>query len=255
MKSLPSKSHGINPHLLESPRKPGRSNGQWLADHLKPEEKRVTLLVLGGTSPMDFRLRVAQSHLRDDLTPSHWSHVALLGEPMNDRIGDTAVYEISLDPPRGFGYPLPSNGLQKATLARYLDARKWPNIALLHLPAVVQRDAINEALKRFQMQRVVLDSLQLLLTWLAFVWGVGRAPNPLHDGVGIPSASMLEVVIGAAAEFDLTPGLESRSSCPEAIWQSARWWHQYHADSRQGAIEGVFSTSHYLLPEMPGTEI
>jgi len=42
---------------------------------------------------------------------------------------------------------------------------------------------------------------------------------------GMPSAAMLETAY-ATNGFDLTPGLESRSSCPEAIWQSASWWHE-----------------------------
>jgi hypothetical protein len=74
------------------------------------------------------------------------------------------------------------------------------------------------------------------LRWLAFAWGAGRAGNPLYDGIGIPSAAMLEIVFGAVG-FDLTPGLESRASCPEAMWQAAKWWHEYYErENRQGLI-------------------
>lgn len=31
----------------------------------------------------------------------------------------------------------------------------------------------------------------------------------------------------STAHFELTPGLESRASCPEAIWASALYWHDY----------------------------
>jgi hypothetical protein len=65
------------------------------------------------------------------------------------------------------------------------------------------------------------------------------------DGLGMPSAAMVETVTGAAG-FDLTPGLESRASCPEAIWQSARWWHEYHAENKEGPITGAFYTAHHL---------
>ena len=27
---------------------------------------------------------------------------------------------------------------------------------------------------------------------------------------------------------ELTPGLASRSSCPEAIWQAAKWWQEFY---------------------------
>jgi hypothetical protein len=61
----------------------------------------------------------------------------------------------------------------------------------------------------------------------------------------MPSAAMLETVTGAAG-FDLTPGLESRASCPEAIWQSARWWHEYHEENKEGFIAGAFYITHRL---------
>jgi hypothetical protein len=91
----------------------------------------------------------------------------------------------------------------------------------------------------------VLDGVDLTLRWLAYVWGVARSGNPLLDGMGIPSAAMLEVVIGAAG-FDLTPGLESRSSCPEAIWQAAKWWHEYYVDQKRSPITGAYFIGHKL---------
>ena len=36
------------------------------------------VVLLGGSSLADFRVRVAQSHVRDDLTPSYWSLVGVL---------------------------------------------------------------------------------------------------------------------------------------------------------------------------------
>jgi hypothetical protein len=60
----------------------------------------------------------------------------------------------------------------------------------------------------------------LILRWLAFVWGAAGAGNPLYESMGIPSAAMVEVVF-VELGFDLTPGLESRASYPEAIWQAA----------------------------------
>jgi hypothetical protein len=42
------------------------------------------------------------------------------------------------------------------------------------------------------------------------------------------------------AGFELTPGLSSASSCPEAIWQSAKWWTYYYesaAKERERAID------------------
>ena len=70
--------------------------------------------------------------------------------------------------------------------------------------------------------------------------------NPLFDGYGMPSAAFIEALC-AANGYDLTPGLESRASCPEAIWQAARWWHEFQKD-QQGAepIRGMWHTEHFL---------
>ena len=49
-------------------------NAAWLAEHGLTEG----VVLLGGASLVDFRLRVAQSGLRGDLTPSYWSLCGLL---------------------------------------------------------------------------------------------------------------------------------------------------------------------------------
>jgi len=243
MATVPSRAKDVNNGFVESARADGQDNIAWLRAQWKTAG--VGILLLGGTALVDFRLRVAQSHLRDDLTPSHWSHVALLGVGDVGNPESAPLFEISLLPPAGFGMPAASNGVQQGTLGRYANVKEWPNIAVLYLPPSIDRQKCMEALERFRKQRVVLDAVQLTLAWLGYVWGVGRAANPLLDGMGIPSAAMLEVVTGALG-FDLTPGLESRASCPEAIWQSARWWHDYHDQSKAGALTGAFHTSHYL---------
>jgi hypothetical protein len=38
---------------------------------------------------------------------------------------------------------------------------------------------------------------------------------------------MIETVFGMGG-IELTPGVASATSCPEAIWQSAIWWHDYY---------------------------
>jgi hypothetical protein len=59
---------------------------------------------------------------------------------------------------------------------------------------------------------------------------VGDAPNPLLKDKGLPSAVYAETVMSIAG-LELTPGLSSQSSCQEAIWQSAKWWHQFYAQT------------------------
>lgn len=246
MATLASKAAVPNPKFEERQRKARQNNVQWLAEHARPG--RPGIVLLGGTGVVDFRLRVAQSRLRADLTPSHWSH-CLLVDGTAGFVPEAETVEISLTPPGGFGYPPPVNAVQRSKLAHYATPKLWPNIAVLHPREEITAEKLRAGIERFQRQRVVFDAMQLLLAWLAYAWGVGEGRNPLQEGIGLPSACMLEMLLGAEG-FDLTPGLESRSSCPEAIWQSARWWHDYHDDEKGGALVGAFNTQHYLFDEL-----
>ena len=102
---------------------------------------------------------------------------------------------------------------------------------------------VKGALERFQMQRAVLDAVDLLVRWIAYAWGVTQTTNPLLENRGMPSAAMLDVVFGAVG-FDLTPGLESRASCPEAIWQAAKWWHNYYEEQKRKPLTGAYLCPH-----------
>jgi hypothetical protein len=242
LKILRSDAAGSNPQFREVPRKPKEDNLEWLARILPPGAKQSHLILVGGKSPCAFRLRVAQSHLRHDLTPSHWSHAFLLGSGTGAR-GDRPTYEISLEPGAGFGFPPPENAVQIGRLDTYRDPALYPNIAAITVP--VSPTDLDRHLAKFKTQRAVLDSLELLVAWLAYAWGIGRAGNPLLDGLGMPSAAMIEVVVGAAG-YELTPGLTSRSSCPEAIWQSATWWHEYYQRAKRQRLSGAWCVTHKL---------
>ena len=202
--------------------------------------------LVGGVDPMSFRLRVAQSHLRDDLSPSKWSHVFIIAASVFD--ADPPIVETSLDPAHGFGsynMPAANNGIQYATLKRYDDIARFPNVALVQLPCAP--DEVLARVDELSRQRGVFDVSSAVLAWLAFLWGSDGAPNPILSGVGIPSAAVLETAF-AAAGFDLTPGLANRASCPEAIWQAARWWHDYYSGHNQN-VAGRFFARHELVTE------
>ncbi len=238
-----STAEAPNRAFKEVRRKKSEENLAWLERHLSTDADSIQLLLVGGTGAGDFRLRIAQSHLRHDMTPSHWSHVGLVGQS-NGEVGDTLVYEIALEPEHGFGFAAPTNAVQEGRLGAYADRKRYPNLALLTLP--VARAELEDAIARFQHQRSVLDATELVLLWLAFLWGVGRAGNPLLSGNGIPSAAMVEVVLGAVG-YEITPGLESRASCPEAIWQAARWWHLFYSEQQQQPPTGAWTTEHFLV--------
>jgi hypothetical protein len=198
-----------------------------------------TLLLVGGCDLTHFRLRVAQSHVRGDMAPSFWSHVGILCEEDSGLV----LYEAALDPPAGFQEMPKSNGVQRGSAARYEDETLFPNLALLRFPVPKVESSprgrgsasgpgpsqIPSAIKSVCDQRGVLDIPSLVLPWLGFVWGAGMPTNPLVAGTGIPGAVFAEAAF-AAVGVELTPGLSTRSSCPEAIWQAARWWYPFYID-------------------------
>jgi hypothetical protein len=225
------------------------ANVRWLerqVDALKepdePDDRYTWVLLLAGRSPYDFRLRVAQSQLRDDVSPSHWSHAALV-ESFSRPMEQTVLVEVPLEPELGFGMPPVSNGIQRTRLEWYGDPALVPNLAVLRVPVEADRwrapqgDVGRSVLAQFSRQRVIVDVPDLILRWLAFVWGVSTAGNPIRDGAGIPSAVMIETVVGQAG-FDLSPGLDSPTSTPEGFWQAATWWHDYYRRQDRPGISG-----------------
>lgn len=235
-----------NPQFVCQPRTRNQTNLAWLQRAVKGKGKKASgsplLVLLGGTDPVSFRLRVAQSQARHDLTPSAWSHVVLV-EPTDGELASATAWEISLDPADGFGYPPSTNGVQGADLRHYDDAKRFPNIAVLYVP--VELAPMREALQRFMRQRATMDAVDLVTRWLPYVWGSGRTTNPLLDGLGLPSAAMAELVLGAAG-FELSPGIATSSSCPESIWQAARWWHEYQGREDLTPLMGAYSAEHTL---------
>lgn len=180
---------------------------------------RDGVLLLGGTSIVDFRVRVAQSELRQDLLPSFWSTCGLL---MDGKLLMTArVDAISNSSAR-----VERNGLEAVALdadSYYGNPMFYPNIAILQFTN--DHAAIKDHVARIGQERNIVDLLAQVVAWLGYCWAVGNSGNPLMQGQGIPSATLLERAHGLAG-IDLSPGLPSASSCPEAIWQAARWWYK-----------------------------
>ena len=236
--------------LLVSASRKNRRNAQYVEAY--SSDDGTDLLLLGGKGPVDFRVRVAQSHARDDMAPSAWSHVGVLGARVKNPLR-RRVYEVPLGGRAGIGYPPATNGVVETPLGEYDDPAAYPNIAVLRVP--LARSRVEAAIDAFRTQRTVMDALELSLAWLAFAWGVGATGNPLLAGLGLPSAAFAEYALGSAG-YDLVPGFPSRSSCPEAIWQAARWWHEVSrvAPPEPGAppeplvpIAGAYDAEHYLL--------
>ena len=92
-----------NPHFREQARPRRQGNLAWLTRAVgkaRPAKPGTALVLLGGDDPVSFRLRVAQSHMRHDLTPSRFSHVVLM--EAGGGVADEG-WEVSLEPAGGFG--------------------------------------------------------------------------------------------------------------------------------------------------------
>ncbi|AKT40392.1 hypothetical protein [Chondromyces crocatus] len=207
----------VNRRVRELPPAPGEDNIAWL----RRSGFTSGIVLLGGCDLVHFRLRVAQSHARQDLVPSYWSLVGILRRKGDD----FSILSAPLDHPDASLVPR-NNGVLEEPLARYANPERYPNIAAFTFP--VRSSEIRRGIERVRGQRSATDLPDLIVQWLAFVWGAGRTPNPLLDQHGIPCAAFVTAAYGIAG-LDLTPGLASTANCPEAIWQSARWWHPFYA--------------------------
>lgn len=248
-----SQATHANPFVEKLERRSAKEdNLAWIARAVKKSplsENGTTgyILLLGGSDPLSFRLRLAQAHVRPDLSPGTWS-TAFFIPKLAANIGDSETIGISLTPADWyppFGFAPTTNAIQHGKLSQFASHEFYPNIALLSFP--VNGKDIQKSLTKLETERLTIDLSALLLRWIQYAWGTGIPANPLGEGIGMPSAAMLETAF-AANGFDLTPGLESRSSCPEAIWQAARWWHEYYGKSDKRVL-GAFVAPHGFVEE------
>jgi hypothetical protein len=226
-----------NAQVREQPAKRGERNLAWI----KRTGVGDGVLLLGGSSLMDVRLRVAQSRLRSDISPSHWSFAGL--------IDGGNVTTCALDAIGDPGEFAARNGVTRLQAKAFDDPRRYPNIGILVFTA--QYAPVFEALRQIESGRAVLDVPALAAAWLAAVWGVDDLDAPLRDGRGMPGAAVVQLA-HAITGLQLTPGLESTASCPEAIWQAARWWADFYRESATVALRaGVPQPSGHAQPAVP----
>jgi hypothetical protein len=271
MTSRPSTATEYNDLVVEDSRKDGQTNTDWLNTTIDGDAVGV-LVLIGGCGLTDFRLRVAQSQVRRDLLPSHWSHVAIIRDKV-ETSKDYKLYEISLEPRKGFGIVPKNNAVQEGLSSAYDDINQYPNIAWLRFPvssevlkaevpladsgkkktarkrqmapAVIARplgQAIDANIEEFRKRRGIIDMSAMITDWLGFAWGVPDRGNPIVRNVGVPSAVFVESIYGMLG-IELTPGIATQGSCPEAIWQAARWWQDFYkspASLTMGAPYGKY---------------
>lgn len=221
-----------NPLLVETAADSAPAGATANFEWLESTGYRDGVLLLGGTSIVDFRMRVAQSELRQDLLPSFWSTCGLL-------IDGKVLMTARVDAISDSSARVERNGLEEVTLdgrSRYGNPMFYPNIAILQFTDA--HAAIKQHVARIGQERNIVDLLAQVVAWLGYCWAVGGSGNPLMQGHGIPSATLVERAHGLAG-IDLSPGLPSASSCPEAIWQAARWWYKAYDPDEPSASSSV----------------
>jgi len=208
-----SPASSANQAIKKTTPKRGQGNAKWLASRVRPG----AVVLLGGASLEHFRLRVAQSHLRQDLLPSFWSIAGIAASSTSFLTVPITVRDASLVPA--------TNGVESVRFSEIDSVARYPNVAVLNFAE--PSAPIVENVRRLMKQRSALDLPSLMLPWLGFVWSAGTRRNPLIEGGAIPSAALVQTAFGMSG-IEMTPGLSSGATCPEAIWQSALWWHDYY---------------------------
>ena len=226
-------SNAVSPNvsLDEIPAKPKETNSAWL----KRVGAKDGVLLLGGAAISDFRIRVAQSHARADLKPSCWSLAGLL-------MADQTFLSVPLELCSEAADIAQRNGVKTCNMSDYDDPARFPNIAVIRFTSDTRKildlatQVCGDPETKKPAQRGIIDLPALMLPWLSYIWIAGKASNPLVDGLGLPSAAFVETVYGIAG-IELTPGLASASSCPEAIWQAAKYWQDFYKEAAETTNE------------------
>jgi hypothetical protein len=217
-----------NKKFNPEPAEGDEGNHAWLERVIgKNKFTKSGLLLIGGASVPDFHIRVAQSHLRYNLTPSHWSIVGIMSDT------DT-FYSVPLQWKGELAEMPHANAIQKCSMADYDNPKWFPNIAFIQFTKDMKKVLENAA--DLHWRRSLIDLPELVVRWLEYVWAVGQSGNPLSNAKGLPSAVFAEAAYGMAG-IELTPGLATASSCPEAIWQAAKWWSAFYEKTGKVRVE------------------
>lgn len=209
------------------------------------------VLLVGARDPRALALRRAQAALRFDQRPSYWSHAALIVRWDEDPARTKGV-EVTLDPRRAHEQVPERNGVTTFSLQRYLDERRYPNVGLLVIgfedakpepdaeltdpertvltsaertlptPAERRAAAISAALSPLR-GRDRYPLWDLLGAWARYSYLPFTTPNPLLEGMPMPSAALCEYAYEAAG-LDLTPGAAGHNNCPEMLYATAKHW-------------------------------
>lgn len=200
-----------------------------LQDELNEKKNWSYIILIGSKDTAAFRIRVAQSHFRADRLPSYWSDCGVL-DVDSKKFKDSTFSYLPLLQPSNTPYAPMRNGVIKLKLEDLLNG-SWeifPNIALLAIP--VPQDDILAALSNFKDSHIAYDAVENIIPWLAYVWGVGDAVNPLRQQIGFPSAMLLNQLY-SSCNFDLSPSVNNNLSTPEVFWGGVKHWNNFYSNT------------------------
>jgi hypothetical protein len=193
------------------------------------------LVLVGGNDWRSLALRRAQAPLRFDRRPSLWSHVALIAQWNAEDPGQSVGLEVSLEPHDVTEQAPERNGVTSFKLARYLDAARYPNLAIVAIdlgrgePARSRRSALLDAACNPCRDRERFPLWSSLSTWARYAYAPELIASPLQDGIAMPSAAFCEYAFEAAG-VDLTPGASGNHASPELLWATITHWQSRMRD-------------------------
>jgi len=228
-----------NREIYELTREPGEGNVAWLARAAGADASPRVILLGGGSLP-DFRVRSAQAEARSDLLPSFWSRAILAlktgDEGQTWRFWSAGIEGATLGSIPG------TNGIHTVAGASFDDPARLPNAAALRFPGADTAGLV-QAIEALRGGRLVEDVVTPIAAWLGFMIGARGATNPLLEGIPPPDALFIDAAFSYVG-VDLVPGVSSRGACPEALWQSALWWSRHYGgegESEGEAPSGAFT--------------
>src|SRR4029079_637819 len=129
--------------------------GQGNARCLSRQATSGSVILVGGASLSDFRLRVAQSHLRTDMLPSFWSAAGLST--------GARVLMVPLLPTGDPSSVPATNAVAELPFSEFDDEAQYPNIAAIQFTD--RSEAIVANVRRLMSQRHAIDIPSLVLSW------------------------------------------------------------------------------------------
>jgi hypothetical protein len=182
------------------------------------------ILLVGGSSLADSRVRLAQAAIRLDERPSPWSHVALVLDVDSKDVRASTGAEIRLSPPSTTG---PERSyVSFFRLGDYADDAAFPNLGVVSVEVRTGSGLGARVRERALRRNPAYDDRPVgavLSAWNAYLFDPTRRTNPLLENVPHPGAAYLDFVF-AGSGLDLTPAARSPAVSPEHLWATLRYF-------------------------------